>query len=166
MSQVNKDEADDVIMKDKTDDNENKKNEPKSWMQQLGELATFGWIRNQIEKEYKDLYIPQQLKTFILEFIGMEFIDSKILLTEEQKNILFSILSSQCDVNVNILSGLRLLYRASEHEFAAQSFHALCDNHKNAITIIKVNNHIFGGYLSCGFANNNKFCGIKNDMRA
>ena len=41
-----------------------------------------------------------------------------------------------------------MLYRASEHNFTANSFHEKCENHGPTITIIESNfGNIFGGYL-------------------
>eukprot|EP01084_Bolivina_argentea_P050441 92746_1 len=147
-------EVEDTSIKDNTVN----KSDEKGWMQKLGELVIWGYIREHIEQHYKHkLYIPVAIKGELLKFLGIQFIHSKILLTNKQKDLLFEILSKQI-IHSNILTGLKLLYRASEHAFNAQKFHNLCDNKTHSITVIQSDhNHIFGGYLSVGFNSNNKF---------
>ena len=42
---------------------------------------------------------------------------------------------------------LKLIFRASEHEFKSSAFHSKCDNKGPTLTIIKTNNgNLFGGY--------------------
>ena len=41
---------------------------------------------------------------------------------------------------------LKLLFRGSENGFSSNEFHKRCDNKGATITIVKSNNHIFGGY--------------------
>ena len=138
--------------------------EEKGWMEQLGEYVIWGWIRANIERKYKHkLYIPIAIKGECLKYLGLEFIDSQILITEQNKNSLFSILSSQ-SMHSNILSGLKLLYRASENQFSAASFHQLCDGEKNVITIIQSKEgNIFGGYLKVGFSSSTPSKWIEDD---
>ena len=37
-------------------------------------------------------------------------------------------------------------HRGSEHSFSATSFHSNCDNKGPTITLIRVNENVFGGY--------------------
>jgi hypothetical protein len=40
-----------------------------------------------------------------------------------------------------------LLYRATEHGFSGENFHAKCDNKRNTLTVIRsLNHYVFGGY--------------------
>jgi hypothetical protein len=41
---------------------------------------------------------------------------------------------------------VKLLYKASQDNFAASSFHQRCDNKESTLTIIKSNGYLFGGY--------------------
>ena len=51
-----------------------------------------------------------------------------------------------------------LLYRASEHGFAARDFHERCDGKCNTLTLVKSANHcIFGGYTGAKWSSNNGF---------
>eukprot|EP01083_Nonionella_stella_P068998 183612_1 len=138
------------------DDNEG--SQPQSWMQKLGEYVIWGWIRTHIERKYKNqFYIPIAIKGECLRFLGMHFIDSNILKTEKEKDLLFDILCTQA-MHSNILSGLELSFRASDDGFDAASFHRHCDNKSNVITLIESEHgNIFGGYLSIGYQGNNRF---------
>lgn len=42
-------------------------------------------------------------------------------------------------------------YWASENQFSAVRFHALCDGKGPTVTLIKVGNRIFGGYTDKGW---------------
>ncbi|KAK8797281.1 hypothetical protein WA158_004489 [Blastocystis sp. Blastoise] len=48
-----------------------------------------------------------------------------------------------------------LLFRASDHNFSAKSFHDICDNHENLLVLVKTTIHshdcIFGGYTRIGW---------------
>ena len=49
--------------------------------------------------------------------------------------------------NFNVKQKWRLMYRASRDGFDADSFHTLCDQRQNNLTIIKsTNGQIFGGF--------------------
>ena len=139
-------------------DEKPKKPKQKSWMQQLGEYAVWGWIRYHIEKKFKTkIYIPVAIKGECVRFLGVEFIDSNILTLNEQKDLLFEMLSQQ-SMHSNILSGMKLLYRASENKFDAKQFHTLCDDQENVITIIESKEgRIFGGYTKVGFKSKSGF---------
>jgi hypothetical protein len=43
--------------------------------------------------------------------------------------------------------GWNLLYKASRDGWQGNNFHSRCDNKGETVTVIKVNNNIFGGYL-------------------
>ena len=40
----------------------------------------------------------------------------------------------------------RRCYRGSEHSFSATSFHSNCDNKGPTVTLVRVNENVFGGY--------------------
>ena len=53
---------------------------------------------------------------------------------------------------------IKLLFRASEHEFEGLKFHELCDGHAPTITIIKSNfKNIFGGYTNIPWSSDGTF---------
>ena len=57
-------------------------------------------------------------------------------------------------MHISNANGGDLIYRATRNGFSAASFHAICDNQKNVLIIIKANNnYIFGGYISVGLSN-------------
>eukprot|EP01083_Nonionella_stella_P063255 164370_1 len=56
------------------------------------------------------------------------------------------------------MSGLDLLYRASDNGYDVASFHTKCDNKQTLSTLIETEHeYIFGGYLSVGYQDNNRF---------
>lgn len=58
----------------------------------------------------------------------------------------------------------KLIYRASEHGFSAEDFHAKCDYIPNTVTIIKsAKGYIFGGFTSQTWNKSNTY---KNDPNA
>jgi hypothetical protein len=77
------------------------------------------------------------------------FDESKIL-----KGSLDERLAKVCEFSGDNKKCWRLLYRASEHGFAAQSFHSRCDNQANILTVIKTTKgFIFGGYTQTPWKN-------------
>jgi hypothetical protein len=70
-----------------------------------------------------------------------QLFDSKIL-----KGFLHKGLFQLCEFPVG--TKWQLLYRASQHGFKAQKFHAKCDNHANTLVVVKsaTSDFIFGGY--------------------
>ncbi|XP_068737819.1 adhesion G protein-coupled receptor E1-like [Montipora capricornis] len=57
----------------------------------------------------------------------------------------------------------KLCWRASEHGWASSTFHSLCDGKGPTVTIIKVNQNIFGGYASVSWDHSTSY---KNDPNA
>ena len=56
----------------------------------------------------------------------------------------------------------KLLYRASQDEFASNDFHSKCDGIPNTLTILKANGFIFGGFTSATWDE----AGFKSDPNA
>ncbi len=105
------------------------------------ELLTSYFIRIQYEQLNNKHSIPIVLKNIIILYI-QKILNSKIL-TLKQDLQFFNLLSTKIS---NILK-IKLLFRASEHNFSIKKFHESCDGHSNTITIIKNNfDHIFGAY--------------------
>ena len=51
--------------------------------------------------------------------------------------------------NLHDLKSLKLLFKASDHDYSSFKFHRECDNEGANITIIQTNHgHIYGGYTS------------------
>jgi hypothetical protein len=66
------------------------------------------------------------------------------LLTEFQKSI-----AAQFEQKISEWIGKKqwkLLYKASQHDFAASTFHQRCDNEGPTLIIIEANEYLFGGY--------------------
>lgn len=66
------------------------------------------------------------------------FEESVILTNEEHRSVLSGWLPHQ-------EGKWKLLMRASQNGFAAQTFHSKCDNKGPSVTIVKSGNYIFGG---------------------
>ena len=107
------------------------------------ELITWNYIRTQYENANK-IHIPVALKYLMKKFAKKMFTSN--ILTFKQDLEFFAVLSNK--LNDKILhKKLKLLYRSSEHNYTASSFHKHCDGHGPTITIIKSNHgNIFGGY--------------------
>ena len=46
----------------------------------------------------------------------------------------------------------KLCYRATEHSCSAASFHERCDNKGPTVTLVRVNQNVFGGYVDKSWA--------------
>lgn len=59
----------------------------------------------------------------------------------------------------------KLLYRASEDDFLASSFHSKCDGQGNTLTIYKsTNGHVFGGYAQVEWDSTSGYKADKNAL--
>lgn len=111
------------------------------------ELITMYFIRIYFEKKF-DQNVPMAIKNLILIFSNKSIIGSKLLNFSQDLN-LFHLLDKYiagCGIET-----FKLLYRASEHQFTAKSFHENCVgmDKLGQIVIIKSNHDtIFGGYIS------------------
>ena len=108
-------------------------------------------VNGYVRQNWDGIY-PVEIVKLIYEFYLLTM-DSNILDKTEQislLDLLWDRLRQQPE-NKNMKDmDTKLLFRASENEFEATSFHKLCDNKGATITIIhsKDNDYIFGGYTS------------------
>lgn len=54
-------------------------------------------------------------------------------------------------------TGWKLLYKASRDGWQGSDFHSKCDNKGETVTVIKVNNYVFGGYLGASWILHNNY---------
>ena len=47
----------------------------------------------------------------------------------------------------------KLCYRASTHGWAASTFHSRCDGKRDTVTVVKVGQYVFGGYVDIPWGN-------------
>lgn len=87
-----------------------------------------------------DVYIPKEIECVIFQFYDIK-LDTTIL-NESEVEYIYNILA-----NIGDIDDFKLLLRASEDGFDANSFHKLCD-YKSPILSIIISNEgdIFGGY--------------------
>ena len=117
-------------------------------MEQKQRKAVYGWIR----ENYGDSFL-NDIADIIYNFYRL-ILDSKIL-SEDEKiefvHFLYDSLKQQNNHKTANIKSLdtQLLFRGSEHNFAAAEFHKYCDNKGPTITIIyNEHNRIFGGYVT------------------
>eukprot|EP01083_Nonionella_stella_P162464 533405_1 len=69
------------------------------------------------------------------------------LITKEEGRLLRQWIQENDGDSTDQLYAIDLLYRASDHDFSASSFHNFCDNKGKTLVIIQAENgYIFGGY--------------------
>ena len=101
----------------------------------LPEGATF---LKELEAEAK-FYLIQGIVDELKPKTIRHFEESEILTNEEHRSTLKGWLPP--------LDGeWRLLFRASQDDFATETFHSKCDNKGPTVTIVKSGNNIFGGF--------------------
>ena len=89
------------------------------------ELVVFNFTRHHYEEKY-DIYIPESLKDLIIEFLQKIFASN--ILSWKQDTDFFQLLRTKLMDKISDRQ-LKLIYRASEHNFTAKSFHNECDGH-------------------------------------
>ena len=110
------------------------------------ELIVFHYNRMQYESKY-NMNVPVALKYIMIQFSNKIF-SSKILSIKQDLDF-FQLLTSKLNDKI-AGKKLKLLYRSSEHNFTAKSYHKHCDGHRRTLTIIHSNyGNIFGGYAPC-----------------
>lgn len=117
-------------------------------------------------KEISDLFkIPFKTDFNLDSFKRSNEIDNKIIssnkiLTNSIDSKLFStsiILNNHINKDYIMelfdfkIHDLKLLYRASENEFKASTFHEFCDEKGPNLVVIKANNKVFGGYSTASW---------------
>ena len=111
------------------------------------ELIVWNYIRNHFENQDQRKNVPTALKYLIRNFLRKIF-NSSILSFHQDVDLCKSLLTKSILTN-SMHQKVKLLFRASEHDFEAKAFHDHCDGHPNTITVIKSNfGNIFGGYTN------------------
>eukprot|EP01084_Bolivina_argentea_P310008 536307_1 len=112
------------------------------------ELITWYYSRTECEEPNNHrISVPVALKYLICNYLK-KLIQSKILTMDEEDNFL------KIKVNYGLkffkqIPTMKLLFRASEHNFSAKQFHKFCDNKGPTLVIIESNyGHVFGGYTT------------------
>ena len=117
------------------------------------ELIIYNFSREHYEKQ-SDIHIPIALKHLFIQFSKM-FFSSTILSFKQDLDFVKLLITKLKDER--LYKKLKLLYRASDNEFSARSFHNACAGHGNTITIIKSNfGNIFGGYADIKWSHGEK----------
>ena len=102
------------------------------------------YLRNNYEK-ISNIQVPSDLRSLIQTFATYYF-TSNIISLGEQYDFIYFLRNTINDIEEK---ELKLLYRASEHNFSSNLFHSLCDEYSPTLVIVKSNwNNIFGGYTT------------------
>jgi hypothetical protein len=75
-----------------------------------------------------------------------EILNSNILDTKQAEDLI-----KLCEFSWPKNETWKLLYRATEHGFGAESFHSKCDGYRNTLTVVETQSglpHVFGGFTS------------------
>ena len=97
------------------------------------------------EKEKEFIKPPKYVLIKIFNNINYLFEESTILNDEKHKYILIKWIEETENIPKQ---ESKLIYIATRDSFSAQTFHELCDNKLNTISLIKANNFIFEGFNS------------------
>ena len=109
-------------------------------------LVMFHFIRIYFEKTFKQ-DVPMAIKYIILLY-SKRCIGCKLLSLSEDIS-LFALLNKR--INDCVIKNFKLLYRASDNQFSACSFHRKCvglDKWRQIVIIKSNHGTIFGGYIS------------------
>ena len=116
------------------------------------ELIVWNYIRKQYEQRY-GMNVPLALKHLIKQF-GNRIIGCNMLTLNEDLDFYNCLSTKLSDIKQQ---RIKLIYRASEHDFTSKSFHNACNGHGPTLTIIKRKyGNIFGGYTSVSWSSDNK----------
>ena len=125
------------------------------------ELIVWWFTRQNYENHKQHGNVPAALKYLIRNFASKIF--NSNILSMEQDYDLYHILSNKLSNRYKIKK-VKLLYRASEHNYLASKFHQLCDGKGETVTIIKSNfKNIFGGFTKIPWSSDNEFHGNKGE---
>lgn len=118
-------------------------------MQEIDQL--YSGIRQRMDSIMQSILQSKTL-SISLEPISpnASFKDSKILLKPEHKEYVREELFSD-RVSFN------LLFKAKDNDYKSSRFHQLCDDQGPTLTIIQVNDKIFGGFTDCPWASEGGF---------
>ena len=91
----------------------------------------------------KELLAEAKFEGIIEELTPKPFSKDSEMLSSDQGETLMNWLKNTPGFND---IGVKLLYRASRHGWAAANFHSCCDNKGPTVKVAKSGNYIFGGY--------------------
>ena len=98
---------------------------------------TFGFIRELINENNCNIYIPKTIKLLITLFVPNLFIDSSILTIKEKDELLSMINTHKITCNKFKNCEWKLLLRASKDGYSTKTFHNLCDNKPNTVCFVE-----------------------------
>jgi hypothetical protein len=113
----------------------------------LEEINSFyGDIKEKLDSLFNDLLCPKSKSSDLkIKHKSGLLKDSMILTSADQREFVIGKMFSD-------RANYRLLYRASENEFKSSRFHEFCDHRGPTVTLVKVNNKIFGAYTDLSWA--------------
>ena len=91
----------------------------------------------------------------IINALGESVFKDSVILSLEQRQTLVNWLKETRPITI---PNEQLLYCASRESWSAFNFHRRCDNKGPTVTVIKSNNHIFGGYTEKNWSGGYFFC--------
>eukprot|EP01084_Bolivina_argentea_P225225 380673_1 len=127
------------------------------------QMCIWGYLRENIEDEFKYLIIPNEIKLVLLKYTGNLLIDS-LILTNEEKYTIQSLLNKKW--NTEFIE-FNLVWRGSRDGFGCSSFYSNC-NVTNTLCVIEATQNdttnVFGGYtqLKWDSLKNNEYGKDKN----
>ena len=120
---------------------------------ELGEIKEF--VKRNCKFEPNLTFPTGSLGSLNLNDYQKDPLVSSILKGQQSKELM-----KLCEFDLN--ERFRLLYRASEDGFDAESFHLKCDEHANTLTIVKAKKtqFIFGAYTSVSWQTSGGYKGV------
>eukprot|EP01084_Bolivina_argentea_P169439 293737_1 len=130
-----------------------------SSLQERYQLLTYGYFRQKIESVFS-IRIPSEIQDLCLLYRGKRLMDETKILTAEEQNTLFDLVSKQilsCNID-KLFIELKLLYRWSRDGHAGREFHNRCDNKGATLTLIHTEfDHVCGGYATVDWQSSGEY---------
>ena len=126
------------------------------------ECLIWGYLRTNIESQFKHLIIPNDIKLIILNHVGKLFIDS-VILSDDEKSTLYSLLKKRWNTSFITFD---LVYRGTRDTFSPKAFYTKCNIINNLIIISTEqtpNNNVFGGFTKLKWNENDGKYGKDKD---
>ena len=116
------------------------------------ELLMKGYVRNEIEKKYKHIIVPNGILRIFSLFVVYTSIDS-LILSDDEKDKLHSMLSAKWNVS---FIDFHLLYRGSRDGYESNAFYEKCAV-ENTLCVVETDesprNNVFGGFTTKAWEN-------------
>lgn len=107
------------------------------------ELIIWNFVRNEYENKFSKQYIPIALKHIVMKY-SKKIMKCHLLTMKEDLHLYDSLLTKI----KSQIKAFRILYKASDNNYSAETFHELCDGKASTLTIIESNfGNVFGGYM-------------------